>query len=220
MAIEQFRTTFSRLDDDRIDRWKSIPTSVVGDSLNRQQVMASRLKPLIEGKMVGQALTVSVVGGDNGAIHAAMTVVRPNQILVIDGNNYTERALWGGILNKLALRKKIGGVVIDGAVRDISDLRSMKLPIYFSAVTPAGPHKGWGGRIGSNISCGGISVSSGDIGLGDSDGVVVVPLAAEERVFKIASALLRKEEEIMSKVESGEDLTDIFQYPKIETFSP
>ena len=56
--------------------------------------------------------------------------------------------------------------------------------------------------------------------LGDSDGVVVVPLAAEERVFKIASALLRKEEEIMSKVESGEDLTDIFQYPKIETFSP
>ena len=157
--------------------------------------MASRLKPLIEGKMVGQALTVSVVGGDNGAIHAAMTVVRPNQILVIDGNNYTERALWGGILNKLALRKKIGGVVIDGAVRDISDLRSMKLPIYFSAVTPAGPHKGWGGRIGSNISCGGISVSSGDIVLGDSDGVVVVPLAAEERVFKIASALLRKEEE-------------------------
>ena len=220
MAIELYSKNFYQLSDERIDKWKTIPTAVIGDSLNRQHVMSSRINSLHRTKMVGQAQTVTVVAGDNGAIHAAMNIIKPNQILVIDGNGYKERALWGAILNKLAIRRKIGGVVIDGAVRDVDELREMELPLYFSAITPAGPHKGWGGGIGMNISCGGISVSPGDIVIGDSDGVVVVPLEKEEKVFQITCDRLRKEEEIIAKIDSGQDLKGVFEYPKIETFNP
>ncbi len=216
MAIELYKKKFNQLSNERLKKWQAIPTSVIGDSLNRQHVMSSRIKPLHNTKIVGQAQTVTVVAGDNGPVHAAMSIIEPSHVLVIDGNGYKERALWGSILNKLAIRLKVGGVIIDGAVRDIDELREMNLPLYFESVTPAGPHKGWGGSIGKNISCGGVSVSLGDIIIGDADGVVVVPLENEEKVFKDASERLLKEQEIISKIELGSDLKGIFEYPAIE----
>ena len=216
MSIQLYQTSFKRITKQRLSEWKKIPTAVIGDCLNRQNVMSSRISPIQSGTMAGQAQTVSVVAGDNGAIHAAMKFIQATEIMVIDGGGYTERALWGGILNTRAIKSKIAGIVIDGAVRDIEELKEMGLPVYCVSRTPAGPHKGWGGTIGGSVSCGGISVSSGDIIVGDADGVVAIPLGQEQNVFDASVKRMDFEKKLIKKIQCGEDLSGVFEHPEIE----
>ena len=216
MSIKLYQNSFKKITKLRLSEWKKIPTAVIGDCLNRQNVMSSRISPIGIGTMAGQAQTVSVVAGDNGAIHAAIKFIKEAQIMVIDGGGYTERALWGGILNTRAIKNKIAGIVIDGAVRDIEELKEMGLPVYCVSRTPAGPHKGWGGIIGGSVSCGGVSFSSGDIIVGDADGVVAIPLAQEQDVFEASVKRMDFENELIKKIQLGEDLSGVFEHPKIE----
>ena len=106
--------------------------------------------------------------------------------------------------------------MLDGAVRDIEELKEMNLPVYCVSITPAGPHKGWGGVIGGSVSCGGVSVSPGDIVVGDADGVVVIPLAQEKNIFDASLKRMDFENELIKKIELGEDLSGVFEHPKIE----
>ena len=216
MVVKLGKTSFERVESVRLHEWRQIPTAIIGDSLNRQNVMANRISPICGGSMAGQAQTVAVIAGDNGAIHAALDLIQVGDILVVDGGAYLERALWGGILNTLALKGKFGGVVIDGAVRDLVELQNMALPIFAAGITPAGPHKGWGGQIGNSISCGGVSVAPGDIIVGDADGVVVIPFDLEEITYEACSKRLAFEEDLLKKINNGEDLSEIIKRPKIE----
>ena len=143
-------------------------------------------------------------------------MLRPGEVLVIDAENYDNRAVWGGILNSRAMLKEINGVIVDGAVRDITELRDMPLPVFASASSPAGPHKGWGGSIDNVISCGGVSVTPGDIILGDDDGVTVVPLARAHSVLVEAQKKVQFEAKIMKRLAAGEDTSTLFPLPDIE----
>ena len=87
------------------------------------------------------------------AIHAALAVIPENVVLVIDVGGFENRALWGGILNTVAMRRKVAGVVIDGAVRDSDELREHGLPVFAAATSSAGPSKGWGGTLNGTVSC-------------------------------------------------------------------
>jgi regulator of RNase E activity RraA len=127
-----------------------------------------------------------------------------------------ERALWGGILNARAIKSGLGGVIIDGAVRDILELKGMPLPVYAAGITPAGPHKGWGGQIGGPVSCGGVSVAPGDIVVGDADGVVVIPFKQESKTYDSSLERIAFEEQLLRKIDLGEDLSEVFKKPKIE----
>ena len=185
--------------------------------MNRQNVMAGRISPLSPGMtMAGQARTVAVLAGDNAALHEVIGRLRPNEVLVIDAANYDNRAVWGGILNTRAKLRNINGVVLDGAARDAAEMREMGLPVYLSALSPAGPHKGWGGSIDDRISCGGVAVMPGDVILGDDDGVTVVPLARAETVLAASLARIAYEEDILNKLASGADTSGLFPSPELE----
>ena len=217
MPVQIFKNSFVPLSAEKLAAWANIPPAIAGDSMNRQNVMAGRISPLSNGMpMVGQARTVSVVAGENAALHEVIKHLRPGEILVIDAANYPDRAVWGGILNTRAMKQKIGGVVLDGAARDAADMRAMGLPVYLSALSPAGPHKGWGGSIDNTISCGDVVVSPGDIILGDDDGVTVVPLARADVLLDAAQKRLAYEEEILAKLNNGGDYGALFPAPEIE----
>jgi len=188
--------------------------------MNRQNVMAGRISPLSPGMtMAGQARTVTVLAGDNAALHEVICRLRPNEVLVIDAANYADRAVWGGILNTRAKLRNINGVVLDGAARDAAEMREMGLPVYLSALSPAGPHKGWGGSIDDRISCGGVVVMPGDIILGDDDGVTVVPLERADAVLEASLARMAYEEDILNKLASGADVSGLFPSPELEIMS-
>ena len=217
MAVQVFKNEFSALSAATMAAWAKIPPAIAGDCMNRQNVMAGRISPVAPGMhFVGQARTISAVVGDNAAMHAIINLLRPGEVLVIDAENFDNRAVWGGILNSRAMLKKINGVVVDGAVRDIAELREMALPVFASATSPAGPHKGWGGSIDNVISCGGVSVTPGDIILANDDGVTVVPLARAESVLSDAQKKVQFEADILEKLAKGEDTSSLFPMPDIE----
>ena len=220
MPVQIFPAEFTPLSADKIAQWATIPPAIAGDVMNRQNVMAGRISPLSPGMtMAGQARTVAVLAGDNAALHEVIGRLRPNEVLVIDAANYDDRAVWGGILNTRAKLQNINGVVLDGAARDAAEMREMGLPVYVSALSPAGPHKGWGGSIDDRISCGGVVVMPGDIILGDDDGVTVVPLARADAVLAASLARIAYEEDILTKLASGADVSGLFPSPELEIMS-
>jgi len=216
MSIQRYPLEFPRLSADMLASWRDIPAAIAGDSMNRQQIMAARIKPISPGmKLVGQARCVDAVEGDNAAIHAAISLMEPGDVLVINGGGLENRAVWGGILTSLARRKGAAGVVLDGAVRDLAELQGSDFPVFAIAASPAGPSKGWGGTIDGPIACGGVAVHPGDLLVGDDDGVAVVPLARHEEVLKTARQRLEFEATVLDRIAKGEDTAAIFGLAEI-----
>jgi len=217
MTIQRAKVSFHKLSAEELSAWKAIPVAIAGDAMNRQNLLQNRVKPLGQNyHLLGQARTVSVVAGDNSAIHAALGFVEPGQVLMVDGGGYADRALWGGILASYAKRMKLAGVVLDGAVRDIAELRADDMPVYASGRSPAGPSKGWGGTIDTAISCGGVAVRPGDLILGDDDGVAVIPLERVHTIRTIAEERLAFEADVLERIADGEDTASIFTPHVIE----
>jgi regulator of RNase E activity RraA len=186
-----------------------LPTSILSDSLDRLNVMHSALRPVVPGRrFAGPAFTVEEMEGGNLMSHLALKHLKPGDVLVIDGKGVTTRAGWGGLQTLSASRKGAAAVVIDGAIRDADDVARLGVPVYSRAVTPAGPHKGWGGRVNVPVSCGGVVVSPGDVIVGDGDGLVVVPRDAAAAVLDRSESKARTEEEWFRRVEAGADTAD------------
>lgn len=205
MTIQRYKTDFKKLSQAELDKWKDLPPAVVSDCMNRTQVMAGAIKPVAEGmKVLGQARTVTCMVGDNSAAHVAIGMLEPGQILVIDAGGYEDTAIWGGIMTRAAVKRKIGGLVVDGAVRDVAEIRAFGLATFTRAVVPAGPHKGFGGIIDGPIACAGCPVKPGDIIIGDDDGVCVVPLERADEILAASLDKVAQEEATNAGTESGE----------------
>lgn len=204
MAIQKYEADFEELDPKTLANWQNIPPAIVSDCMNRSNAMASRISPLSPGMHVaGQARTVTSMVGDNGASHVAIGLVTRGQILVIDGRAHLDTAVWGGVMTRAAIKQGLGGVVIDGAVRDAADIRELNFPTFASAIVPTGPSKGFGGIIDGPISCGGCPVLPGDLIIGDDDGVAVVPLKRQAELLKESISKMESEDAINRETESG-----------------
>jgi regulator of RNase E activity RraA len=172
MALRRHEVTFETLSRDILDGFNGLAASQVGDAMNREQIMAAAIKPIAVGtRICGQARTVNAMAGDNGIIHAAIPYARPGEILVVNGMGVEDVAIWGEVMTHAAQKQGIAGIVLDGAVRDVAEMREMGFPVFCRAVVPRGPHKGFGGTIDGAISCAGVAVSPGDLVIGDDDGV-------------------------------------------------
>lgn len=166
--------------------------------------MHSRIRLLTPGlRLVGRALTVQVPVGDNLAIHAALSIARPGDVLVVDGGGYGERALMGGIMMTQAQATGMAGVVIDGAMRDTQELQALGLPAFAAAVHPAGPFKSGPGRVHAPVQCGGVVVHDGDWILGDDDGVAVIPPHQLGVLTQAAFAKQQRESDRMKAIAQG-----------------
>jgi regulator of RNase E activity RraA len=217
MPLFRHDTHFARLTDAALAAWAMIPPAIASDCMNRSQSMAARIKPLAPGtRLVGQARTVACMVGDNSAIHAALRLIGPGDVLVIAAGGYIETALWGGLLTQAALSRGIAGVVVDGGVRDIAEIREAGFPCFAAAAVPAGPHKGFGGTIDSVIACAGCTVAPGDIVLGDDDGIAVVPLGRAEALLADCRAKIAQEEEALEHLRQGTLLADQMGIPEPE----
>lgn len=217
MPLYHRNAPFKRLGAADLAAWVEIPPAIASDCMNRSQAMAARIKPVAPGtRLTGQARTVTCMVGDNSAIHAAIRLIAPGDVLVISGGGYEDTALWGGLLTQAALSRGAAGVVVDGAVRDVAELRENRFPCFTAAIVPAGPHKGFGGTIDGVIACGGCTVAPGDIVLGDDDGVAVVPLARAEELLADCQAKLAQEARALEMLQQGTLLADQMAIPQPE----
>ena len=204
MAVQKYKCDYEILTQKQLAKWKCIPPAIVSDCMNRSNVMSSRISPLSPGmRLLGQARTVTSMVGDNGAAHAAIGMVNGGEILVIDGKSHLDTAIWGGIMTRAALKQNIGGVIVDGAIRDASEIRQLNFPVFAAGIVPAGPSKGFGGVIDGPISCGGCPVMPGDIICGDDDGVAVIPLKRQSDLLHASLEAIKTEENINSDTDLG-----------------
>lgn len=194
MAVQKFNAAFERLGPDVMAAWRAIPPAIATDCMNRCNVMSGAMAPIGPGMTIcGQARTVTGMAGDNAAGHAAISLLHPGDILVIDARAHTSTAVWGGIMTRAAMQMKAGGVVIDGAVRDVDEICELGFPTFAIAACPAGPSKGFGGIIDGVIACAQCPVKPGDIVLGDADGIAVVPLERQAEILAAAQQKIEQE---------------------------
>lgn len=178
--------------------------AVLADVAGRRGTMHGRvaaLRPRM--KLAGPALTVEVRPGDNLMIHAAMSLARPGDVLVIDGKGDQTAALMGTIMMTACKQLGIAGVVIDGAVRDSLEIDEMDFPVFSVGTNPNGPTKNIAGRIGHPISCGGVSVNPGDFVLADADGVVVVERSRLEGLLAGCRKKVEDESQRIAQIKQG-----------------
>ena len=217
MAIQRHEIDFEQLSAADLAAWREIPPAIASDCMNRTQFMAAAIKPVAPGTVLaGQARTVTAMVGDNGVSHVATALLRPGEVLVIDAQGHSDIAVWGGVATRAAMAKQAAGAVIDGAVRDVAEIRELGFALYARAVVPGGPHKGFGGIIDGTIACAGCPVAPGDIVLGDDDGIAVVPLASWRAVYAACLDKLKAEEEWLRQIAAGKPMAEILGLQEAE----
>ncbi len=218
MALTLYDGTTQRLSREQLEVWQTIPVAVIGDELNRAQMMHAAIKPVAPDMgFAGQAVTVRCMVGDNLALHHAIGQAYPGAVIVADARGHEETAVWGGILHSAALQKGGAAVVIDGAMRDVAELRVSGLPAYCRAIVPAGPHKGFGGEVNGTIHCGGVSVRPGDVIIGDDDGVIAVRLDQLDGLLERCQARMKNEDKIIAGIKAGKSTVELLGLPPVDS---
>jgi regulator of RNase E activity RraA len=195
---------WERAEQDSLQRFTELPSSIVGDAMERIGVCDGVIEAQWSGvHLVGTVLPIWTIAGDNAALHAALQHVQPGDVFVIDGQGLRNRALFGEMLALSGIQRGLAGVVIDGAVRDTAALAALQFPAFARGRSPAGPFKNGPGRIGYPIACGGVPCNAGDIVVADDDGVVIVARDSARAVARCADALLRTEQKKRSERSIG-----------------
>ena len=205
--MNDIRKEFERVSPDVVRRASGFAASILADVAGRRGTLDGRIQPLSPSmRLAGPAFTVEVRAGDNLMIHAAITLAKPGDILVIDGKADRTCALMGSIMINACRKLGLGGVVIDGAVRDTEELRELGFPVYAICANPNGPTKFVPGRINWPISCGGIAIEPGDLLVGDADGVVAVEREKAGSLLEMAAQKVADERARIADIVAGKNL--------------
>jgi regulator of RNase E activity RraA len=184
---------------------REIPLSALSDNMHRN-IGTVGLQPYhrpVRQTMAGTAVTARSRGGDNLTYLRALEFCRPGDVLVIDGAGDLLNAAVGGILSFYAAHIGLHGVVVDGAIRDVAEIREREFPVYARGVTHRGPYKDGPGEINVTISVGGMVVHPGDIIVGDQDGLLAIPQDGVEALIDKARGVLEAEAETMRAMKEG-----------------
>ncbi|HLR54978.1 MAG TPA: RraA family protein [Pseudogracilibacillus sp.] len=196
-----------------IEQFKNVPTTAASDAQKGMNNLASSIKPLKDHyRIAGPARTVQLPVGDNKMLLKAMQEAEPGDILVVDAKGDTYRAIAGDFVVGMMHSLELGGLVVDGVIRDVEDIRALNFPVFAKGSAVASGGKNGPGNVNTTISCGGIAVQNGDIIIGDTDGVTVVPQSQSQSVLEAAQDKLAKDEARDSKISGNR--TEIYAYLK------
>jgi regulator of RNase E activity RraA len=198
-------TSFDRVPASVVKEAAQYQAAILADVAGRRGALNGRIQPVRPNmKVVGTAFTVEVRPGDNLMIHAAMSLAKPGDVIVVDGKGDLGAALMGTIMMTACKQMGIAGVVIDGAVRDTLEIEEMGFPVFAAGYNPNGPTKNVPGRIGHPISIGGVTVRSGDLVVGDADGVVVIEREKAAELLPLAAKKVADESARIAAIKKGD----------------
>jgi regulator of RNase E activity RraA len=200
----RIRKNTRKVGRDVVEKFRAIPVANVSDSMWRMAASGSRLRPMHKsGWLGGPALTVRSRPGDNLMLHKALDMAEAGDVIVVDAGGDLTNSLFGELMLSYAVKRGVAGLVINGAVRDAEALYERNVPVFAAGVTHRGPYKDGPGEIGFPISLDGMLIEPGDLILGDWDGLVAVPYADVDTVYKAAKAKNDAETKQMADIEKG-----------------
>ena len=202
--LNDIRRDVMRIDAVTVQAAAGFASSILADVAGRRGAMDGRIQALTPSMRVcGPAFTVDVRAGDNLMIHTAMAIVKPGDVLVIDGKADRLCALMGSIMLNACKVLQLGGVVLDASIRDTEELRELGFPVWSIGANPNGPTKFVPGRINWPISCGGVAVNPGDLIVGDADGVVVIEREKAASLLPLAATKVADERKRIDDIVKG-----------------
>lgn len=183
----------------------TLPVANVSDSMWRLTAGGSRLRPMHKsGQMAGPALTVKSRPGDNLMLHKAIDMAEPGDIIVCDAGGDLTNSLMGELMLAHAIKRGVGGFVLNGAVRDVEAFLDVNLPVFAAGVSHRGPYKDGPGEINVSVAIDGMVIEPGDLVIGDWDGVLSIPLDDVESILKKTNEKQAAEAVDMAKIEADE----------------
>ncbi len=203
------------IDEKTIELLKKVSTPNISDAMHRKGAMQN-IRSICPGtKTAGKAVTVQTFPGDWAKAVEAIDVANPGDVIVIY-NGSPHVAPWGELATLSCINKGIAGVVIDGAVRDVDDIRRLNFPVFATSIVPnAGEPKGFG-EINAEIQCGGQTVKPGDFIVGDDNGVVVIPKEHGYEIARRAVEIEKNERRIRDEIKRGKTLSEVLYLEKWE----
>jgi len=214
-AATTTRGEFARVAPALVEAARKLPTATLHEAGGKAGALPSAIKPVAPAfRLSGPALTVHSPGGDNLWLHRALEIARPGDVLVVHTSGVFEHGYWGEIMTTAAKVKGLGGLVIDGCVRDGVLLEEIGFPVFARGLCIRGTGKDYGaiGWLNEPVLVGDVRVAAGDLVVGDADGVVV--LARERAEAVVAKARQRELDEaaILEREQGGESTMQIYGF--------
>ena len=203
-AGNQILKKHSDYDIDLLKILRRVPTTILGDSMHRMQGVDADIYSMNNVKFVGVAFTVRVPEGDNLFIHEALEMIDKHDVLVVSSIGKCKRALIGELMIRTAQMKDVSGIVVDGYIRDLQFIQSLKtLGVYARGTSLNGPFKNGPGEINVPVAIGCQVICPGDYICADENGIVVIPQNEIRAVIDKSIEIMNEEEKIKSQISQG-----------------
>ncbi|WP_436192654.1 4-carboxy-4-hydroxy-2-oxoadipate aldolase/oxaloacetate decarboxylase [Pseudorhodoferax sp. LjRoot39] len=209
------RDSIERVDAATVAAARALPAATLHEAGGRIGVLPSSIKPVAPAfRVCGPAVTVQSPGGDNLWLHRALYVAEPGDVLVVHVSGAHDFGYWGEIMSAAAQARQLGGLVIDGCVRDGAVLADFGFPVFARGLSIRGTGKDFGARgwINHPVLFDDLVVQPGDLVVGDTDGVVALPRARAAEVVQAAQAREAKEAGIVQRIRAGERTLEVYNF--------
>lgn len=213
LGLPTVRADFERPAAGLVARAAALPSATLHEAAGRIGALPSAIKPVAPSfRICGPALTVQSPPADNLWLHRALVVARPGDVLVVSVGGHHEAGYWGEVMSTMGRARKLGGLVIDGCVRDGAILEEFGFPVFARGLCVRGTGKDFAARgwIGHPTLFGDVVVQPGDLVVGDTDGVVALPREHVADAIVAAHAREAKEQDIIRRLEAGEASLDVY----------
>lgn len=190
------------------------PSCLLADALQRVGAIDG-LHPVVQGKKAaGRAVTAGYIQDETADCPSVLLRASRGDMIVLANSGQVFTALWGGLLSTMAQQRGISGVIVDGAVRDVDEIRDLGFPVWAAAIVPRPSRTPVHLRtepveVNCDVIVRGVLVHPGDMLVADDNGIMVVRPDEVPAATAAVATQLQREREIRSLLESGEPIERI-----------
>src|SRR5215831_14284703 len=192
-----------RLSADVVEKFRGLASANLADAMGRFNFMDPGIRARSGFPLCGRAVTVLCRPADNLMVHKALQIAEPGDVVVVSTCGNTTSAVFGEMMCHTAAAKGLGGIIVDGAIRDVDGIKALEFPAFSRAVCAGGCDKDGPGEINIPIACGNTVVMPGDIVVGDAESVAVVPRDHATEVLERVEALRARERSRIAEIQRG-----------------
>jgi len=209
------RVDIERPNATALERARAFGSATLHEAGGKIGALPAAIKPAVAGFTVcGPAVTVRSPPSDNVWLHRAMVAAQPGDILVVTVGGAYEHGYWGEIMSTAARAQHLGGLVIDGCVRDGAILGDVGFPVFARGLAIRGTGKDFAatGWINFPLDVGEVTVNGGDLIVGDIDGVVAIPREHVDATLDAARAREEREVDVIRKLDAGVSTFELYNW--------